>query len=117
MAPKKTTILMSNAAIKTLVARSVADALAKHEANRNSRNGDDSHESGSDRRRIVPTTRECTYSDFLKCQPLNFKGTEGVIGLTQWFKKMESVFHISNYTVACQIKFATCTLLDSVLTW
>ncbi|GKE04879.1 hypothetical protein Tco_1396897 [Tanacetum coccineum] len=47
MAPKKTTILMSNAAIKTLVARSVADALAKHEANRNNRNRDDSHESGS----------------------------------------------------------------------
>ncbi|GJX53465.1 hypothetical protein Tco_0281834 [Tanacetum coccineum] len=26
--------------------------------------------------------RECTYQDFLKCQPLNFNGTEGVIGLT-----------------------------------
>ncbi|GKB10168.1 hypothetical protein Tco_0844091 [Tanacetum coccineum] len=44
-------------------------------------------------------------------------GTEGVVGLTQWFKKMESVFHISNYTVACQIKFATCTLLGSALSW
>ncbi|GKF69276.1 reverse transcriptase domain-containing protein [Tanacetum coccineum] len=29
----------------------------------------------------------------------------------------ESVFHISNCTVACQIKFATCTLLGSALTW
>nr|GEV49222.1 hypothetical protein [Tanacetum cinerariifolium] len=94
-----------------------ANALAKHEANRNSRNGDDSHDSGSDGRRQVPTTRECTYSDFLKCQPLNFNGTKGVVGLTQWFEKMEYVFHISNYTVACQIKFATCTLLSSVLTW
>ncbi|GJX81129.1 putative reverse transcriptase domain-containing protein [Tanacetum coccineum] len=27
--------------------------------------------------------RECTYQDFLKCQPLNFNGTEGVIGLTR----------------------------------
>ncbi|GKE47601.1 putative reverse transcriptase domain-containing protein [Tanacetum coccineum] len=62
-------------------------------------------------------TRECTYSDFLKCQPLNFKGTEGVVGLTQWFKKMESVFHISNCTIACQIKFATCTLQGNALTW
>ncbi|GJY27418.1 hypothetical protein Tco_0402144 [Tanacetum coccineum] len=25
--------------------------------------------------------RECTYQDFMKCQPLNFKGTEGVVGL------------------------------------
>ncbi|GKA26846.1 hypothetical protein Tco_0712955, partial [Tanacetum coccineum] len=24
--------------------------------------------------------RECTYQDFMKCQPLNFKGTEGVVG-------------------------------------
>ncbi|GJZ18725.1 reverse transcriptase domain-containing protein [Tanacetum coccineum] len=28
-----------------------------------------------------PVARECTYQDFMKCQPLNFKGTEGVIGL------------------------------------
>ncbi|GKB27527.1 hypothetical protein Tco_0866928 [Tanacetum coccineum] len=33
-----------------------------------------------------------------------------------WFEKMEFVFHISNCTIACQIKFATCTLLGSVLT-
>ncbi|GKF64731.1 putative reverse transcriptase domain-containing protein, partial [Tanacetum coccineum] len=30
---------------------------------------------------------------------------------------MESVFHISNSTVGCQLKFATCTLLGSALTW
>ncbi|GJX66280.1 putative reverse transcriptase domain-containing protein [Tanacetum coccineum] len=30
---------------------------------------------------------------------------------------MEYVFHISNCTVACQIKFATCTLLGNALTW
>ncbi|GJR67849.1 hypothetical protein Tco_0013914 [Tanacetum coccineum] len=117
MAAKKTTTPMSDAAIKALVARSVADALAEHEANRYSRNGNDSHESGSGRRRTVPTTRDYTYSDFLKCQPINFKGTKEVIGLTQWFEKMESVFQISNCTVACQIKFATCTLLGSALTW
>ncbi|GJW34513.1 putative reverse transcriptase domain-containing protein [Tanacetum coccineum] len=28
-----------------------------------------------------PIARECTYQDFLKCQPLNFKGTKGVVGL------------------------------------
>ncbi|GJZ20365.1 putative reverse transcriptase domain-containing protein [Tanacetum coccineum] len=116
MPPKKTTP-MTNAAIKQLIAQRVADALAEHEANRNGRNGDDSHDSGSVGRRQMPTTRECTYSDFLKCQPLNFKGTEGVIGFTQWFEKIDSVFHISNCTVACQIKFATCTLLGSALTW
>ncbi|GKC30375.1 reverse transcriptase domain-containing protein [Tanacetum coccineum] len=43
----------------------------------------------------------------------NNGGTEGVVGLTQWFEKMESVFHISNCTVGNQVKFATCTLLGA----
>ncbi|GJW73920.1 integrase, catalytic region, zinc finger, CCHC-type containing protein [Tanacetum coccineum] len=80
MSPKKTTTPMSNAAIKALVARSVADALAEHEANR-SRNRDDSHDSGSGERR------------------------------------MESVFHISNYTIENQVKFVTCNLIGVSLTW
>nr|GEU80921.1 putative reverse transcriptase domain-containing protein [Tanacetum cinerariifolium] len=99
------------------VLRGVTDALAEIEANRTSRNGDDSHDSGTGSRRTERAARECTYSDILKCQPLNFKGIEGVVGLTQWFEKMESVSHISNYKVACQIKFATCTLQGNALTW
>ncbi|GKA72956.1 reverse transcriptase domain-containing protein [Tanacetum coccineum] len=116
MAPKKTTAPMTDAAIKGLIAQGVADALAEYEATKNSRNEDDNHDSGTSRR-TERATHECTYSDFLKCQPLNFKGAEGVIGLTQWFEKMKSVFYVRNCTVACQIKFATCTLLGSALTW
>ncbi|GJX05063.1 putative reverse transcriptase domain-containing protein [Tanacetum coccineum] len=81
------------------------------------KNGDDSHTSGTGTRRPVQVARECTYPNFLKCQPLNFKGTKGVIGLTQWFEKMESVYSISNCTVACQVKFPTCTLQGNALTW
>nr|GEY09074.1 putative reverse transcriptase domain-containing protein [Tanacetum cinerariifolium] len=33
-------------------------------------------------RGFMHVARECTYQDFLKCQPLNFNGTEGVVGLT-----------------------------------
>ncbi|GKE56859.1 hypothetical protein Tco_1496044, partial [Tanacetum coccineum] len=44
---------------------------------------------------FVPA-RECTYQDFLKCQPLSFNGMEGVVGLNRWVQKMETVFHISN---------------------
>ncbi|GJR18389.1 hypothetical protein Tco_0966916 [Tanacetum coccineum] len=51
------------------------------------------------------------------CQPLNFKGAEGVVGLTRWIEKMESVFHISGCAVENQVKFATCTLLGAALTW
>ncbi|GJX74243.1 hypothetical protein Tco_0312838 [Tanacetum coccineum] len=56
-------------------------------------------------------TRPCFYTDFMKCQPLNFKGTEGVVGLTRWIEKMESIFNISGCAIENQVKFATCTLL------
>nr|GEU36401.1 putative reverse transcriptase domain-containing protein [Tanacetum cinerariifolium] len=44
----------------------------------NSTNGDGSHSSHEDNRRNVQTARPCFYADFMKCQPLNFKGIEGV---------------------------------------
>ncbi|GJZ98377.1 hypothetical protein Tco_0670830 [Tanacetum coccineum] len=86
MLPKRTTATttpMTDAQIKALIAQGVATALAEYVAHRSSRNGDDSHESGNGRR-TERAARECTYSDFLKFQPLNFKGTEGVVGKTQW---------------------------------
>nr|GEX96703.1 reverse transcriptase domain-containing protein [Tanacetum cinerariifolium] len=94
----------------------VAKALAARDADRN-KNGDDNHVSGTGARRTKRVTRECTYPDFIKCQPLNFKGTKGVVELTQWFEKMETVFRISNCSVENQIKFSTCNLLGSALTW
>nr|GEU37920.1 putative reverse transcriptase domain-containing protein [Tanacetum cinerariifolium] len=66
---------------------------------------------------VVPVAHECTYQDFLKCQPLIFKGTKGVVRLTRWFEKMETVFHISNYPQKYQVKYASCTLQNSALTW
>nr|GEW33819.1 hypothetical protein [Tanacetum cinerariifolium] len=78
---------------------------------------EDSHDSGMGVRRQAPPARECTYQDFMKCKPLYFKATEGVVELTQWFKRMETVFRISNCTMENQIKFVTCTLLKSALTW
>nr|GEU95262.1 hypothetical protein [Tanacetum cinerariifolium] len=93
----------------------VVAALPERDADR-SRNGDNNNDSGTGGRRQMTTPRECTYTDFLKCQPMSFQGTEGVVSLTRWLEKRESVFQISNCTVACQVKFASCTLQGSVLT-
>ncbi|GJX85190.1 putative reverse transcriptase domain-containing protein [Tanacetum coccineum] len=71
---------------------------------RNSANGDGSHSSHEDKRRNVQTTRPCFYADFMKCQPLNFKDPEGVVGLTRWIEKMESVFNISGCAIENQVK-------------
>ncbi|GKC12806.1 putative reverse transcriptase domain-containing protein, partial [Tanacetum coccineum] len=61
---------------------------------------------------FMPVARECTFQDFLKCKPHNFSGTEGVVGLTRWFEKMETVFNISNCPPKYQVKYATCILQD-----
>ncbi|GJR92695.1 putative reverse transcriptase domain-containing protein [Tanacetum coccineum] len=80
-------------------------------------NGDDNENRNVNGRVNRPGAHECTYQDFMKCQPLSFKGTEGVVRLIKWSEKMETVFHISNCPERYQVKYATCTLLDSALTW
>ncbi|GKD06761.1 hypothetical protein Tco_1181735, partial [Tanacetum coccineum] len=62
----------------------MAEAEAEAEASR-VRNGYNNNGSGP---RPTQAVRECSYSEFLKCKPLDFKGTEGVIELTRWFEKM-----------------------------
>ncbi|GJW51988.1 putative reverse transcriptase domain-containing protein [Tanacetum coccineum] len=84
---------------------------------RNFTNGDRSHSSHRDNRRNVQSARPCFYADFMKCQPLNFKWTEGIVSLTKWIEKMESVFNISGCAIKNQVKFTTCTLLGAALTW
>nr|GEX46903.1 hypothetical protein [Tanacetum cinerariifolium] len=112
-APTATTTTIIEAQLQALIDRGVAAAMAEAEASR-VRNGCYSNGSGP---RLAQAVHECTYPDFLKCQPLNFKVTEGVVGLTQWFEKMEFVFNISNCTAACQVKYAACTLQGVTLTW
>nr|GFD36315.1 reverse transcriptase domain-containing protein [Tanacetum cinerariifolium] len=84
---------------------------------RNSGGGDGSHSSHAENPRNTHTARPYYYADFMKCHQLNFKGTEGAVGLTDWIEKMESVFIISGCAMENQVKFATCTLLDATLTW
>ncbi|GJV59882.1 hypothetical protein Tco_1465982 [Tanacetum coccineum] len=125
---------MTPEAIKELVNRRMEEALAAYEearaanaleaenqsqnssdgdngngGNGNGKNGNPNENGRGDR----PVAKECTYQDFMMCQPLNFKGTEGVVGLIRWFEKMETVFHINNCPEKYQVKYATCTLLNS----
>nr|GEU73275.1 reverse transcriptase domain-containing protein [Tanacetum cinerariifolium]GEX86022.1 reverse transcriptase domain-containing protein [Tanacetum cinerariifolium] len=53
---------------------------------------------------VVPAACECTYQDFLKCQPLIFKGNEGVVGLTKWFENIETNSH--RRTVGTDVAYA-----------
>nr|GEU79104.1 hypothetical protein [Tanacetum cinerariifolium] len=85
--------------------------------NRNGGNGNGENGNGGNRnpnennRGDRHVAKECTYQDFMKCQPLKFKGTKGDVGLTRWFEKMETVFHIGNFLEKYQVKFQELTML------
>ncbi|GJV29339.1 putative reverse transcriptase domain-containing protein [Tanacetum coccineum] len=69
------TTTVTQAQLQALIDQGVAAAMAEAEASR-VRNGYNSNGSGP---RPAQTARECSYSEFLKCKPLDFKGTEGVV--------------------------------------
>ncbi|GJZ86660.1 putative reverse transcriptase domain-containing protein [Tanacetum coccineum] len=70
-----TTTNVTNTQLQAMINQGVSAALAARDA---TRNGTDSHSSGTGVRGSERVTRECTYQDFMKCKPLYFKGTEGV---------------------------------------
>ncbi|GKF43875.1 hypothetical protein Tco_0130427 [Tanacetum coccineum] len=94
-APTTTTTTVTEAQLQALINRGVTAAMAEAKASR-VRNGYDINGSGP---RPAQAVRECSYSEFMKYKPLDFKGTEGVVRLTRWFEKMEFVFSISNCTM------------------
>nr|GEU46202.1 putative reverse transcriptase domain-containing protein [Tanacetum cinerariifolium] len=68
----------------------------------NNLNGIGSQGSGSGITRAVRPTRECTYTDFLKCQPMNFKVKYATctlhgVALTWWKSHVETIGHDAAY--------------------
>ena len=58
-----------------------------------------------------------SYKDFMNAKPTSFDGTGGVISLTRWFEKIESIFEICACSESDKVKFVACTFLDKALTW
>ncbi|GKF03876.1 hypothetical protein Tco_0034544, partial [Tanacetum coccineum] len=87
---------------------SVSAALEAQAANMENTNN-------TTRPREAHEARQCSYKEFMSCQPINFKVTEGAIGLICWFERTESVFPCSNCTEDCKVKFATGTLTEEAL--
>ncbi|GJV54417.1 reverse transcriptase domain-containing protein [Tanacetum coccineum] len=104
------TINASQKDVKKLVADSVTAALEAQAANM-------ANTDNTTRPREAPVARQCSYKEFMSCQPINFKGTEGAIGLIRWFERTESVFSRSNCTEDCKVNFATGTLTEEALSW
>nr|GEW56277.1 hypothetical protein [Tanacetum cinerariifolium] len=106
MPPKRTSTseasAMTSAAIRQLVADSVTAALEAQAANM--ANADNTNINPKPRE--APVARKCSHKEFMSCQPFNFKGLEGAVGLIPWFERTESVFSHNNYTKVCKVKFA-----------
>ncbi|GKE26036.1 putative reverse transcriptase domain-containing protein, partial [Tanacetum coccineum] len=96
---------MTLEAIEELVNRRMEEALAAHEVTRaaNALETENQSQNGSD-------------GDNGNGNGRNENPYENVRGLIRWFKKMETMFHISNCPEKSQVKYATCTLLDGALT-
>ncbi|GJY04807.1 reverse transcriptase domain-containing protein [Tanacetum coccineum] len=104
MPPKRTSTseapAMTQAAIRKLVSDSVFAALEIQVANM-------ANTDNTIRPREAPVARQCSYKEFMCCQPINFKGMEGAVGLIRWFERTELVFTYSNCTEDYKVKFAT----------
>ncbi|GJW38091.1 reverse transcriptase domain-containing protein [Tanacetum coccineum] len=105
--------VMTQAAIKKLVADSVTAALEAQATTM--ANADNTNRNTKEREAHV--ARKCSYKESMSFQPINFKGSEGAVGLICWFERTESVFSCSNYTEDCKVKFATGTLTEKALSW
>ncbi|GJR10983.1 reverse transcriptase domain-containing protein [Tanacetum coccineum] len=101
---------MTQTAIMKLVADSVTAALEAQAANM-------ANTDNTTRPKEALVARQCSYKEFMSCQPINFKGTEGAIGLIRWFERTELVFSCSNCTEDNKVKFATGTLTKEALSW
>nr|GEY75189.1 reverse transcriptase domain-containing protein [Tanacetum cinerariifolium] len=117
MAPKWTSTsaapTMTQATIRKLITDSIAIPLEAQAANMV--NADNTDKNAEPREAHV--TNRCSYKEFMSCQPFNFKGSEGAVGLIRWFERTESVFYRSNCTEDCKVKFATSTLTEKALSW
>nr|GEU71145.1 reverse transcriptase domain-containing protein [Tanacetum cinerariifolium] len=117
MPPKRTSTseapAMTQAAIRQLVIDCIATALETQAAT--IENADNANRNPEPRE--APVARKCSYKEFMSCQPFNFKGSKGAIGLIRWFERTESVFPRSNCTEDYKVKFATATLTEEALSW
>nr|GEV24567.1 hypothetical protein [Tanacetum cinerariifolium] len=66
---------------------------------------------------VAPDVYGCSYMTFKNFQPHSFNGTEGVVGLTRWFEKMEQVFETNKCAKEDKVKFVACTCEGRALTW
>ncbi|GJW15595.1 putative reverse transcriptase domain-containing protein [Tanacetum coccineum] len=59
----------------------------------------------------------CSYKEFLACNPKEYNGKGGVVVLTHWIEKMESVHDMSGCSVDQNVKYTAGSFVGKALTW
>nr|GFA24119.1 reverse transcriptase domain-containing protein [Tanacetum cinerariifolium] len=106
--PKRSSTSEAQATIRKLVANGIATALETQ--TKTMSEADNSI-------REIPVAKRGNYKEFISCQPFNFNGMKGVVGLIRWFDRTESVFFGSNCAEENKVAFATGTLTNDGLSW
>ncbi|GJR35932.1 hypothetical protein Tco_1211616 [Tanacetum coccineum] len=75
------------------------------------------HNRGPAQGPVAPPARECTFSGFMKCNPIRFHGNKGAVGLCRWIEKTKMVFSISHCAEENKVRYAAATFQDWALTW
>ncbi|GJT27451.1 putative reverse transcriptase domain-containing protein [Tanacetum coccineum] len=103
--------------VKRIVEKCVAKAIEEYEKTRTDSNNAGGSGSANTGGTVAPEMHGCSYKTFTNGKPHSFNGTEGVVGLKRWFKKMEQVFEICKCAEDDKVKFAMCTFEGRALTW
>ncbi|KAI3739579.1 hypothetical protein L2E82_29988 [Cichorium intybus] len=109
--------MMNSATFQAVVTAAVTAAIAQ--INNNGTNGSGSRNATNDSTNVETSnhSRVCTYKDFVNCKLVAFHGTGGVIALTRWIEKTESIFEISACSEESKVKFAAGTFADTAMSW
>ncbi|GKA66596.1 putative reverse transcriptase domain-containing protein [Tanacetum coccineum] len=57
----------------------------------------------------------CSYKEFLTCNLKEYDGKGGVVVLTRWIEKMESVHDMSGCSINQKVKYTTCSFVGKAL--
>nr|GFB24273.1 hypothetical protein [Tanacetum cinerariifolium] len=106
--------MMKRKAINKMVKKRIAEAIEKYERTR----VDLGNASGSGEAITggLVTVQGCSHKTFLNEKPHVFNGTEGVVGLRRWIKKVEQVFEICKCAEEDKVMFAASTFEGRALT-
>ena len=108
---EEATVTMTQTKIDALITKRVAELLTAELSKEGGKKNMDSQAQGNNSR------RGGLYKDFMNCKSLDFNGTEGAVGLLQWFEKVESVFRLSDCAEDSRVKYATGTFTNTALSW